>query len=59
MLINYVLQIKNIVSTTYALAFQKRDRVIMSYLEIVIVVDKNFECDFKETSQVDNMQSYV
>jgi len=59
MLIDYVLQIKNIVSTAYALASRKRDRVAMSHLEVAIAAGEDFECDFKGAGQVGNMQSYV
>ena len=52
-------QIKNIVSTAYALASQKRDRVAMSHLEVAIAAGEDFECDFKGAGQVGNMQSYV
>lgn len=44
---------------TYALASRKESCVAMFHLEIAIVINKDFECDFKETSQVNNLQSYA
>ena len=58
-LINRILQIKNIVSTAYALVSRKKHRVTISHLEIAIAAGEDFECDFKGAGQVGNMQSYV
>ena len=54
-----MLQIKNIVSTAYALASRKRDRVTTSHLEVAIAAGEDFECDFKGAGHVGNIQSYV
>ena len=47
MVIDHMLQIKNIVSTAYALASRKGSRVALSHLEIAIAAGDDFECDFK------------
>lgn len=42
-LIDHVLQIKNIVFTAYALASREGSRVAMSHLEVAIATGKDFE----------------
>lgn len=52
-------QIKNAVSTAYALATQKEYQVDMSHLEIAIAAGEDFEYDFRGTDQVGSLQSYA
>ena len=59
MVTDIVLQIKNIISTAYALASRKRDRVAISHLEVAMVASEDFECDLKGAGHVGNMQSYA
>ena len=56
---DHLLQIKNVVSTAYALASRKGSRVAMSHLEVVVATGEDFECDFRGAGHVGNMQSYV
>ena len=52
-------QIKNIVSTAYALASRKGNRVVMSHLEVAVATGEDFECDFRGVGHVGNLQSYA
>ncbi len=58
-LIDLLLQIKNIVSTAHALASRKAIRVTIALLEVAIAAGDDFECDFRGAGQVGNMGSYV
>ena len=55
----HALQIKNIISTAYALASREGNCVAMSHLEVAIAAGKDFECDLKRAGQVGNLQSYA
>ena len=54
-----MLQIKNVVSTAYALASRKRDRVAISDLEVAMAASEDFESDFKGAGHVANRDSYA
>jgi hypothetical protein len=59
MLIDHLLQIKNIVSTAHALATRKGDRGTITHLEVAITAGEDLESDFRGVGQVGNMGSYV
>ena len=50
-----VLQINNFVSTAYALASRKGNRVAMSLLEVAVMTGDGCECDFRGAGRVGNM----
>jgi hypothetical protein len=52
-------QIRNAISTAYALATRKRCQVNMSHLEVAIAAGEDFEYDFRVAGQVANSQSYA
>jgi hypothetical protein len=52
------MQIKNLMSTAYALATEEKARVTISYLKVAIAVNKDFEGDFKGVRQIENLNVY-
>ncbi|KAH8772378.1 hypothetical protein BGZ57DRAFT_419995 [Hyaloscypha finlandica] len=58
MLINLLLQIKNLVSTAHALATEEGGRATISHLEFAINVGEDFECDFKGAGSKEAMNGY-
>ncbi len=58
MLINLLLQIKNVVSTAHALATEEGARVTISHLEFAVDFGEDFECDFKGAGPKEAMNGY-
>ncbi|KAF2174540.1 P-loop containing nucleoside triphosphate hydrolase protein [Zopfia rhizophila CBS 207.26] len=52
-------EIKNIVSTAQALAEYEETQVNMSYLEIVVAANREFQTDFKGAGQIESRNSYA
>lgn len=50
-------QIKNLVSTAYALAIQEGCQVTMSYLEMAIAVYDHFEYGFRSVGQIEHLNT--
>jgi hypothetical protein len=57
-LINLLLQIKNLVSTAHALATEEGVRVTISHLEFAIDAGEDFEGDFKGVGRTEALNGY-
>lgn len=58
MLINRLTQIKNAVRAAHALASYEEAPVTYTYLETVLEMGDEFDCDFKGQGRVDGLRSY-